>query len=87
MRHWDWMTAAGPPGGRVFALAPLEHEEELPILFRAPGEAVGFTNHIKPMFRKRDRQSMLFAFNLWSYSDVKQHPEGIPGMSSFRSHS
>jgi hypothetical protein len=77
MPQWNWMTAAGPPGGRVSALAPPEHEEESSIVLPAPGEVVGFTEHIKPMFRKRDRQSMLFAFDLWSYSDVRQHAEAI----------
>jgi hypothetical protein len=36
-----------------------------------PGEPVGFAVHIKPLFRDRDRQSMSFAFDLWSYDDVR----------------
>jgi hypothetical protein len=37
----------------------------------SPDEAVSFATHIKPLFRARDRQSMSFAFDLWSYDDVR----------------
>jgi hypothetical protein len=43
----------------------------------APGEPVGFAAHIKPMFRESDRESMQFAFDLWSYADVKAHASPI----------
>ena len=42
-----------------------------------PGEPVSFAAHIKPMFRAKDRQSMQFAFDLWSYDDVRAHAAGI----------
>jgi hypothetical protein len=29
------------------------------------------------MFRPMDRQSMTFAFDLWSYDDVSQHADAI----------
>ncbi|HEY6429932.1 MAG TPA: hypothetical protein VIX84_22100 [Acidimicrobiales bacterium] len=32
---------------------------------------------IKPLFRERDRESMLSHFDLWSYSDVVQHKDAI----------
>jgi CDGSH-type Zn-finger protein/truncated hemoglobin YjbI/ferredoxin len=32
---------------------------------------------IKPLFRERDRQSMRFAFDLWSYDDVAEHADAI----------
>jgi hypothetical protein len=41
------------------------------------GQPVGFAAHIKPLFTERDRQSMSFAFDLWSYEDVKAHAAGI----------
>jgi hypothetical protein len=41
------------------------------------GEAVSFATHIKEMFPERDRQSMIVAFDLWSYEDVKAHAEPI----------
>ena len=38
---------------------------------------MSFEAHIKPLFRARDRQSMTFAFDLWSYADVKANAAGI----------
>jgi len=43
----------------------------------AADEPVSFETHVKPMFRQRDRQSMQFAFDLWSHDDVSQHADGI----------
>lgn len=42
-----------------------------------PGQAVGFEAHIRPLFRDRDRQSMSFAFDLWSYDDVRTRAADI----------
>lgn len=77
MPHWDWGTAAGPPGSRVSALAPAEAEEEPPVVLPAADEPVRYEKHIKPLFRARDRQSMRFAFDLWSYDDVRTHADAI----------
>jgi CDGSH-type Zn-finger protein/truncated hemoglobin YjbI/ferredoxin len=77
MPRWDWMTAAGPPGSRISALVPQDNEEEPPVALPAPEDTLSFAKHVKPMFRKRDRQSMQFAFDLWSYADVAQHAEAI----------
>ena len=41
------------------------------------GGPLSFAAHIKPMFRERDRQSMSFAFDLWSCADVTQHADAI----------
>ena len=79
MPHWDWRTAAGPPGSRVPALAPPGHNGEPEPALPAVGETVRFEQHIKPLFRRRDRQSMQFAFDLWSHADVSQHAEAILG--------
>jgi hypothetical protein len=38
-----------------------------------------FGNDIKPLFRERDRESMLRAFDLWSYEDVKANADRILG--------
>jgi hypothetical protein len=40
-------------------------------------QPAGFETHIKPMFRELDRESMEFAFDLWSYDDVSEHAEAI----------
>ena len=39
--------------------------------------SVGFEEHIKPMFREHDRDSMRFAFDLWDYNDVSTHSSAI----------
>jgi CDGSH-type Zn-finger protein/truncated hemoglobin YjbI len=77
MPRWDWHTAAGPPGSRISALAPPEQDDQPQPTLPAAGETVRFEQHIKPLFRRRDRQSMLFAFDLWSHADVSQHAETI----------
>ena len=41
------------------------------------GKAISFEQDIKPLFRERDRQSMTFAFDLWSYDDVSDASDGI----------
>lgn len=38
---------------------------------------MSFGAHIKPLFRESDRQSMSFAFDLWSCGDVRTHAADI----------
>jgi hypothetical protein len=40
-------------------------------------EPVGFETHVKPMFRESDRESMEFAFDLWSRDDVSENADAI----------
>jgi truncated hemoglobin YjbI len=77
MPHWDWTTAAGPPGSRISALRPQDQEEEPPVVLPGADETLSFAKHIKPLFRRRDRQSMQFAFDLWTYSEVSEHADAI----------
>jgi CDGSH-type Zn-finger protein/truncated hemoglobin YjbI len=79
MPRWDWRTAAGPPGSRISALAPPAHEDEPEVTLPAADEPVSFGRHVKPLFRAVDRQSMSFAFDLWSGDDVGQHADAILG--------
>jgi truncated hemoglobin YjbI/CDGSH-type Zn-finger protein len=69
--RWGW-GPAGPP--RAVAAPPDQPPEDTesrpPAALPGPGEAVSFAAHIRPLFRERDRQSMSFAFDLWSYDDV-----------------
>ena len=37
----------------------------------------GFDHDVRPLFREKDRDSMLRAFDLWSYSDVHTHQDAI----------
>jgi hypothetical protein len=40
-------------------------------------EPLGFDEHIKPLFRERDRNSMRSRFDLWSLEDVSTHADAI----------
>jgi len=74
--HWDWNTSAGAPGTRPSS-ATKTATAETPAMLPAEGEPVGFDKHIRTMFRRMDRQSMLFAFDLWSVDDVRTHAAAI----------
>jgi hypothetical protein len=43
------------------------------------GNELSFERDIKPMFRKKDRDSMLRAFDLFDYEDVVEHANTIVG--------
>ncbi|MEH2565746.1 CDGSH iron-sulfur domain-containing protein [Bradyrhizobium sp. AZCC 2289] len=74
---WWWVCNA-TPGSRPTAKAG-----DRPVAVNAgprlPGtdEAVRFDDHIRPLFRPMDRNSMLFAFDLWKEADVAAHREQI----------
>jgi hypothetical protein len=38
---------------------------------------LSFNADIKPLFREKDHDSMLKAFDLWSCADVKSHADAI----------
>jgi hypothetical protein len=40
-------------------------------------EPISFEQHIKPLFRERDRESMKWAFDLWSRDDAAANGEEI----------
>lgn len=42
-----------------------------------PGAPVSYGEHIRPLFRESDRESMRFAFDLWSYQDVSANVTAI----------
>ena len=74
--RWWWVCDA-TPGSRMSALAAPPDVEAPSVALPSPTEAPSFARHIKPLFRQMDRQSMTFAFDLWSYDDVVRHAEGI----------
>jgi hypothetical protein len=43
----------------------------------ANDERISFEQHIKPLFRDHDRQSMEWAFDLWSHDDVARNSDAI----------
>jgi hypothetical protein len=42
-------------------------------------QPVSFAEHIKPLFRPSDRESMTFAFDLWDVDDVRSNADAILG--------
>jgi hypothetical protein len=40
-------------------------------------EPLSFETHVKPLFSEQDRESMEFAFDLWSYDDVSANANAI----------
>jgi hypothetical protein len=40
-------------------------------------DSIGYAADIKPLFRERDRSSMLSHFDLWAYDDVSDHATAI----------
>ena len=45
----------------------------------AADQPVSFAQHIRPLFRERDRESMEFAFDLWDVDDVRSNAKAILG--------
>lgn len=43
----------------------------------AADQPVSFAQHIKPVFRPSDRESMAFAFDLWDIDDVRSNADAI----------
>jgi len=39
--------------------------------------SVSYESDIRPLFRDKDRERMEFAFDLWSYGDVKENADLI----------
>ena len=74
--RWWWVCNA-MPGSRVSALAPPPEDDQEPINIPDPEEPVNFTQHIKPLFRKMDRESMRFVFDLWAGAEVSKHAPEI----------
>jgi hypothetical protein len=73
MPRWDW----GPAGQPAPALQEPSKNSGEPAVLPGSGEPVSFAAHIKPLFRPHDRQSMSFAFDLWSHADVAIHADEI----------
>jgi CDGSH-type Zn-finger protein/truncated hemoglobin YjbI len=72
--RWEW-GPVGAPSTPSEGTEDGEASADLPV--PGPGETVGFDAHIKRLFREKDRRSMTFAFDLWSYDDVRSHAQAI----------
>jgi hypothetical protein len=66
-------TPASPPPGTSHT----ESSTVPPVPLPGAGESVVFERNIKPLFRQDDRESMKWAFDLWSHTDVKSHAAAI----------
>jgi hypothetical protein len=73
--RWWWVCDAEPWSRVKVSANPIVQEPppELP----GPDEPLSYAAHIKSLFRDRDRDSMRFAFDLWSYDDVSAHGAAI----------
>lgn len=45
----------------------------------APGDKLSFSQDIRPLFRQKDRDAMLAAFDLFDYEDVVEKADAIVG--------
>lgn len=74
--RWEW-SPAGPPATAPQSAASGAGEASSAVTLPPPGAPVTFVDHVKQLFRGKDRSSMLFAFDLWSYADVTANATDI----------
>ena len=82
--RWWWVCDAYPRS-RPHATPDAVPEAPAPEL-PAPDQPLSYEAHIKPLFRQRDRDSMRFAFDLWSHEDVSTHADTILDTPASRNH-
>jgi len=82
--QWDWgaaglpaAAASQPATGQPATGQPATGQPDSEPVLPGPDEPVSFAQHIKPLFRDKDRQSMSFVFDLWSYADVSANAAAI----------
>jgi CDGSH-type Zn-finger protein/truncated hemoglobin YjbI len=74
---WDWSAAGPPDTAQQPDIEEPDQPVAQPVILPGPDEPVSFARHIKPMFRAKDRQSMLFALDLWSYDAVRTNASDV----------
>lgn len=74
----DWGDVSRFAASAELGIEPPVDAASTPVVVAAEGEPITF-EHVKTLFRPRDRQSMLFAFDLWKYEDVAAHADDILG--------
>ena len=74
--EWGAVSRFGRPKERTPAPPP-DQAADAKVELPDPDEPITFDKHIRPLFRGRDQQSMKFAFDLWSYDDVKANAQAI----------
>jgi hypothetical protein len=71
------MVGQGHPASPAPGTSHSESSSTPSVPLPGASEPVVFERHIKPLFREQDRASMKWAFDLWSYTDVKAHAAAI----------
>lgn len=71
------MVGQATPASPAPGTSHTESSTAPPVPLPAAGEPVVFERSIRPLFRQEDRESMTWAFDLWSYTDVKSHAAAI----------
>jgi hypothetical protein len=71
------MAGHGAPESPATGTSHVESSIAPPAPLPGAGESVVFERNIRPLFRQDDRESMRWAFDLWSYTDVKAHAAAI----------
>jgi hypothetical protein len=73
--RWWWVCNAYP-WSRAHA-SPDPPPEQAPVKLPNPDQPLSYEAHVRQLFRDRDRDSMRFAFDLWSHDDVSAHADVI----------
>src|SRR5580693_8292207 len=63
--------------GRESLMPTAPDSDESTISLSGPDTPIGFTEHIKPLFRTSDREAMKWAFDLTTYTDVASNAGAI----------
>lgn len=82
--HRDPVTAGHLPGwngGRDPALG-CSDKEDVTWRHLVMATSSAFERDIRPLFRTKDREAMLAAFDLFDYTDVVEHADAIVGSLS-----
>ena len=74
--EWGAVSRFGQPEERT-PRPPPDQAAVAKVEQPGPDEPISFDKQIKPLFRDRDQRSMKFAFDLWSYDDVKANGQAI----------
>ncbi len=69
---WGGASRFATRGGEAETTSA-EGEPDLPAI----GQPLGFEEHIRPLFRQHDRDSMSFRLDLWSYDEVAREADSI----------
>lgn len=76
----DWIARGAPdnvPAGEIGVAGEPSPPRETSVVLPPPPPTLSFERDIKPLFRDKDRNRMLFRFDLFKFDDVKQNADDI----------